>query len=149
MGDLSSIPGLGRWPGEGNDNLLPAFLPGEFRGQRSLGTVHRVANSQTWLSDFHTHTLRELRSYMLQGQKKNQCHIFLETGQVTSSVLIWFGIFISMLISHHFFFLLAVQHGLWDLSPPTRDQTCALSKKSTESWLLDCLEIPFSHFFNI
>ena len=30
-GDLSSIPGLERSPGEGN-----AFLPGEFHGQRSL-----------------------------------------------------------------------------------------------------------------
>ena len=32
--DLSSIPGLGRYPGEGNVNSL--FLPGEFHGQRSL-----------------------------------------------------------------------------------------------------------------
>ena len=36
-GDLSSIPRLGRPPGEGNDNpLQPVFLPGESHGQRSL-----------------------------------------------------------------------------------------------------------------
>ena len=35
-GNLGSIPGLGRFPGEGNGNPLPVFLPGEFHGQRSL-----------------------------------------------------------------------------------------------------------------
>ena len=34
VGDLGSIPGLGRSPGEGNSN--PLQLPGEFHGQRSL-----------------------------------------------------------------------------------------------------------------
>ena len=36
-GDLSSIPGLGRSPGEGNSTPTPVFLPGKFHGQRSLG----------------------------------------------------------------------------------------------------------------
>ena len=37
VGDLGSIPGLGRSPGEGNKQLpTPVFLPGEFHGQRSL-----------------------------------------------------------------------------------------------------------------
>ena len=36
VGDLSSIPGSGRSPGEENGNLLQYFLPGEFQGQRSL-----------------------------------------------------------------------------------------------------------------
>ena len=35
-GDLGSIPGLRRSPGEGNGNPLPVFLPGEIREQRSL-----------------------------------------------------------------------------------------------------------------
>ena len=35
-GDLGLVPGLGRFPGEGNDNPLQLFLPGESRGQRSL-----------------------------------------------------------------------------------------------------------------
>ena len=34
-GDLGSIPGLGRSPGEGNE-FIPVFLPGEFHGQRGL-----------------------------------------------------------------------------------------------------------------
>ena len=35
-GDLGSIPGLGRFPGEGNGKLTPVFLPGVSHGQRSL-----------------------------------------------------------------------------------------------------------------
>ena len=35
-GDTVSIPGSGRSPGEGNDNLTPVFLPGNPHGQRSL-----------------------------------------------------------------------------------------------------------------
>ena len=34
-GDVSSVLGLRRSPGEGNGNP-PLFLPGEFHGQRSL-----------------------------------------------------------------------------------------------------------------
>ena len=35
-GDLGSIPGSERSPGEGNGYLAPVFLPGEFHGQRNL-----------------------------------------------------------------------------------------------------------------
>ena len=35
-GDLSLIPGSGRFPGEGNENSLQYFLPGKSHGQRSL-----------------------------------------------------------------------------------------------------------------
>ena len=35
-GDLSSVPGSGRSPPEKEWNPTPVFLPGEFRGQRSL-----------------------------------------------------------------------------------------------------------------
>ena len=35
-GNPGLIPGLGRYPGEGNGNPTPVFLPGEFQGQRSL-----------------------------------------------------------------------------------------------------------------
>ena len=34
--DPGSIPGLGRYPGEGNDKPTPVSLPGESHGQRSL-----------------------------------------------------------------------------------------------------------------
>ena len=35
-GDLGSIAGLGRSPGEGNGYPLPEVLPGKSHGQRSL-----------------------------------------------------------------------------------------------------------------
>ena len=35
-GDLDSIPGSGRSPGEGNSQPTQVFLPAEFHGQRSL-----------------------------------------------------------------------------------------------------------------
>ena len=35
-GDTGSIPGSGRFPGEGKQQPTPAFLPGESRGWRSL-----------------------------------------------------------------------------------------------------------------
>ena len=56
-GDPASVPGLGRLPWRGEWLPTPAFLPGEFHGQRSLmgSTVHRVTKSQTWLSDWHCH----------------------------------------------------------------------------------------------
>ena len=49
VGDLGSTPGLGRSPGEGKD------YPLQYSGlENSMGCiVHRVANSQTQLSDFH------------------------------------------------------------------------------------------------
>ena len=36
IGDADSIYGMGRSPGEGNDNPTPVFLPGASHGQRSL-----------------------------------------------------------------------------------------------------------------
>ena len=36
VGDLGSIPGSGRSPGEGNGLPTPVFLPGKSCGQRSL-----------------------------------------------------------------------------------------------------------------
>ena len=52
VGDLGSIPGLGRWPGEGNS------YPLQYSGlEKSMDfIVHGATKSQTWLSDFHTHT---------------------------------------------------------------------------------------------
>ena len=46
MGDLGSIPGLGRCPGEGKGLPTPVFWPGEFHG---------LAKNRTQLSDFHFH----------------------------------------------------------------------------------------------
>ena len=51
MGDLGSIPGLGRSPGEGKGYLL------QYSGlENSMDyTVHEVAKSQAQLSNFHFH----------------------------------------------------------------------------------------------
>ena len=55
-GDLGSIPGLGRAPGEGKGYLL------QYSGlENSMDCiVHGVAKSQTRLSDFHFTILRML-----------------------------------------------------------------------------------------
>ena len=52
VGDLESIPGLGRSPGEGKGYTL------QYSGlENSIDCiVHGVAKSQTLLSDFHFHT---------------------------------------------------------------------------------------------
>ena len=53
VGDLSSIPGLGRLPGEGNGNPLQySCLENPMDGGAWWATVHGVAKSQTRLSDF-------------------------------------------------------------------------------------------------
>ena len=52
-GDLGLIPGLGRSPGEGKG------YPLQYSGlENSMDCiVHGVAENQTWLSDFHFHSL--------------------------------------------------------------------------------------------
>ena len=57
MGDPSSIAGLGRFPGEGNGNPLQySCLENPTDGEAWWATIHRVAKSWTWLSNF-THSL--------------------------------------------------------------------------------------------
>ena len=57
VGDLGSIPGSGRSPGEGNGNLLQSScLENPMDRGAWWATVHGVAKSQTRLSDF-THSL--------------------------------------------------------------------------------------------
>ena len=52
-GDLGSIPGLGRSPGEGNGNPLQySCLENPMGGAARWATVHGVAKSRTRLSDF-------------------------------------------------------------------------------------------------
>ena len=52
-GDLGSIPGLGRSPREGNGNPLQySCLENLMDRGAWRATVHGVAMSQTWLSDF-------------------------------------------------------------------------------------------------
>ena len=52
VGDLGSIPGSGRSPGEGNGNPLQySCLENPMDGGVWQATVHGVAESQTQLSD--------------------------------------------------------------------------------------------------
>ena len=52
-GDLGPVPGSGRSPGEGNGNPLQySCLENPMDGGAWWATVHRVAKSQTRLSDF-------------------------------------------------------------------------------------------------
>ena len=54
-GDLGSIPGLGRFPGEGNGNPLQYFcLENSMDRGASWATIHGVAKSQTLLSDLNS-----------------------------------------------------------------------------------------------
>ena len=51
-GDLSLIPGLGRSPGEGNDNSLQYSCLGNPMDRGAWqAIVHGVAENWTWLSD--------------------------------------------------------------------------------------------------
>ena len=51
-GDLGSIPGLGRSPGERNGNPLQYALKNSLDGGAWKATVHGVAKSRIQLSDF-------------------------------------------------------------------------------------------------
>ena len=52
-GDLGSVPGLGRSPGEGNGNPLQySCLENPMDGRAWQATVHGVTKNQTQLSDF-------------------------------------------------------------------------------------------------
>ena len=51
-GDLSSIPGMGRYPGEGNG--YPLQYSGLENSMDSI--VHGITKSRTQLSNVHTHT---------------------------------------------------------------------------------------------
>ena len=53
VGDLGSIPGSGRSPGEGSGNPLKySCLENPMDGGAWWATVHGVAKGWTWLSDF-------------------------------------------------------------------------------------------------
>ena len=57
VGDLGSIPGLGRSLGEGNGNPLQyCCLENPMDRGVWLATVYGVTNSQTRLNDLHTQT---------------------------------------------------------------------------------------------
>ena len=67
-GDVGSIPGSGRSPGEGNGNLLQYSRLGNPMDRGVWwATVHGVAKSRTLLMQLSTHTCN--RDYMAHGLK--------------------------------------------------------------------------------
>ena len=61
VGDLGSIPGFGRSPGEGHGNP-PQYSSLENSKDREVwwATVHGVTKSQTWLKRLNTYPQEEL-----------------------------------------------------------------------------------------
>ena len=54
--DVGSIPGSGRFPGEGHDNSLQySCLENSMDRRAWRVTLHRVTKSQTWLKWLSTH----------------------------------------------------------------------------------------------
>ena len=69
-GDLGLIPGLGRSPGEGNGNPLQySCLENPMDRGAWWATVHRVAKSQTRLSNF-TFTLEGNPDFMFPPKEQ-------------------------------------------------------------------------------
>ena len=70
VGDLSSIPGLGRFPGEGNGNPLQySGLENSMDRGAWQAIVHGVTKSQTQLSNFHFH-LHPLSSVSVNSHQR-------------------------------------------------------------------------------
>ena len=72
VGDLGSIPGLGRSPGEGNGYAF------QYSGLEN--TVHGVTKNWTQLSDFHFHLTSQLiyNVVLVSGvQQSSWSHIYM------------------------------------------------------------------------
>ena len=89
MGDLGSIPGLGRSPREGKSYLLQySDLPNSFNC-----IVHGVTKSQTQLSDYHFHST---------FHKLNFNNPTLHPPQTFPPLVIYSNDCISLLVPSHF-----------------------------------------------
>ena len=75
VGDLGSIPGLGRSPGEGNDNPLQySCLENPMEGGAWSASVHGVTKSGTRLSDF-TFKQGKLRACLLPVLSESESEV--------------------------------------------------------------------------
>ena len=70
VGDLGSIPGLGRSPGEGKGDPL------QYSGLENSTDciVHGVTKSRTWLNDFHSHYNEHIIRLKVYGNRIF-CHL--------------------------------------------------------------------------
>ena len=66
VGNLGLIPGLGRYPGEGNGYSL------QYSGLRIPWTIHGVTKSRIWLSDFNS--LKEYIRFLLNDVDNERGH---------------------------------------------------------------------------
>ena len=65
-GDLGSIPGLGRSPGEGHGNPLQySCLENPMDREAWKATVNRTAQSWTWLKQLSMHARDNLKAWLL------------------------------------------------------------------------------------
>ena len=95
VGDPGSIPGSGRSPGEGNGNPLQySCLENPTDGGAWWATVHGVAKSRTWLSNFmevmewvkKPITLRVWSHHTQTGQCREACWATSEELLITRQV---------------------------------------------------------------
>ena len=76
-------PWIGKIPWSRTWQCPSVFLPGKFHGQRNLATVHGVAKSQTWQSDW-AHDLTQI------GRKKRKEHQEWDYG-IQKFPPVWWG----------------------------------------------------------
>ena len=85
-GDLGSMPGLGRFPGEGNGNPLQySCLQNPMEGGAWQATVHGVAKSQTQLRDFtsfHFTSWTHKINLILDKRKKDLQNVILDLQKI-------------------------------------------------------------------
>ena len=71
-GDLGSIPGLGRSPGQGNDNPLQySCLENPMNRGAWWAAVRGVAKSWTGLKDFHSRKISRKKKKKITKNKMN------------------------------------------------------------------------------
>ena len=82
MGDVGSIPGSGRSPGEEKDNPVQySCLETPMDGGAWWATVHEVAKSRTQLSDFtFTFSCRKHPSEATNNAGTHICIRYIDTG---------------------------------------------------------------------
>ena len=67
VGDLGSIPGLGRFPGEGNDYPLQySGLENSMDRGAWWATVHGIAKNWTQLNNFHFHSVFNKNIFLMK-----------------------------------------------------------------------------------
>ena len=76
-GDLGSIPGLGRSPGEGNGNPTPVSLPGKSHGQRNLVDCSPWGRKESGTTERLTHTCAETERLGCESERLRTIDAFL------------------------------------------------------------------------